>query len=100
MDENAIRVQGTYWIEGVHCEIAWGQTRFWPPLLFSGAQTTGLGCYFPETEWGTWNATLNNPFHSKLLERLTFYKVGHHGSHNATPMSFVDRYVTPHHGTG
>jgi len=50
---------------------------------------------FPgDAQWGTWNAILNNPDHTKLLEHLTFYKVGHHGSHNATPVSFVDRYVS------
>ena len=50
---------------------------------------------FPgDAQWGTWNAILNHPLHSKLLEHLTFYKVGHHGSHNATPISFVDRYVS------
>jgi beta-lactamase superfamily II metal-dependent hydrolase len=50
---------------------------------------------FPgDAQWGTWNAILNHPLHSRLLEHLTFYKVGHHGSHNATPVSFVDRYVS------
>jgi len=49
---------------------------------------------FPgDAQWGTWNAILNDPFRSKLLENLTFYKIGHHGSHNATPVSFVERYV-------
>jgi hypothetical protein len=50
---------------------------------------------FPgDAQWGTWNAILNHPLHSALLENLTFYKVGHHGSHNATPISFVDRYIS------
>jgi beta-lactamase superfamily II metal-dependent hydrolase len=49
---------------------------------------------FPgDAQWGTWNAILNNPLHAGLLEALTFYKVGHHGSHNATPRSFVERFV-------
>lgn len=49
---------------------------------------------FPgDAQWGTWNGILRHPVHSRLLERLTFYKVGHHGSHNATPISFVERYV-------
>lgn len=46
-----------------------------------------------DAQWGTWNAMLNDPLQAKLLEDVTFYKVGHHGSHNATPMSFVERYV-------
>jgi hypothetical protein len=50
---------------------------------------------FPgDAQWGTWNEILNHPVHSRLLENLTFYKVGHHGSHNATPIRFVERYVT------
>ena len=50
---------------------------------------------FPgDAQWGTWNAMLNHPQHAKLLENLSFYKVGHHGSHNATPISFVERYIS------
>jgi beta-lactamase superfamily II metal-dependent hydrolase len=50
---------------------------------------------FPgDAQWGTWNAILKHPLHARLLEHLTFYKVGHHGSHNATPISFVERYIT------
>lgn len=49
---------------------------------------------FPgDAQWGTWNGILKHPVHSRLLENLTFYKVGHHGSHNATPISFVERYL-------
>jgi beta-lactamase superfamily II metal-dependent hydrolase len=50
---------------------------------------------FPgDAQWGTWNTILNHPLHAKLLEKLSFYKVGHHGSHNATPISFVERYIS------
>jgi hypothetical protein len=49
---------------------------------------------FPgDAQWGTWKAILNDTAHTKLLEQLSFYKVGHHGSHNATPISFVDRFM-------
>lgn len=49
---------------------------------------------FPgDAQWGTWREILKHPLYPRLLENLTFYKVGHHGSHNATPMSFVERYV-------
>jgi len=45
---------------------------------------------FPgDAQWGTWNEALRDPEWSKLLSRVTFLKVGHHGSHNATPQSFV-----------
>jgi beta-lactamase superfamily II metal-dependent hydrolase len=46
---------------------------------------------FPgDAQWGTWNAAMANPAWAALLRRLTFLKVGHHGSHNATPVGFVE----------
>lgn len=50
---------------------------------------------FPgDAQWGTWNEILQNPQWQRLLKRVTFYKVGHHGSHNATPRRFVEDYLT------
>jgi len=44
---------------------------------------------FPgDAQWGTWDAAIRES--GDLLEKTTFYKVGHHGSHNATPTDFVD----------
>lgn len=48
-------------------------------LLFSG-----------DAQWGTWTAALADPEWKALLAKTTFYKVGHHASHNATPPGFVD----------
>ncbi|HEX5709143.1 MAG TPA: MBL fold metallo-hydrolase [Pyrinomonadaceae bacterium] len=49
---------------------------------------------FPgDAQWGTWNAALNHPDWRPLLERTTFYKIGHHGSHNATPVEFVEEVL-------
>jgi len=49
---------------------------------------------FPgDAQWGAWNAALKEPRCSRLLERTTFYKVGHHGSENATPRSLVDTVI-------
>jgi beta-lactamase superfamily II metal-dependent hydrolase len=48
-------------------------------LLFSG-----------DAQWGTWQAALENPQWKQLLMKTTFYKIGHHGSHNATPVDFVE----------
>lgn len=46
---------------------------------------------FPgDAQWGTWRRALNDPEWRELLERTTFYKIGHHGSHNATPVEFVE----------
>jgi beta-lactamase superfamily II metal-dependent hydrolase len=48
-------------------------------LLFSG-----------DAQWGTWRVALDDPEWRGLLARTRFYKVGHHGSHNATPIEFIE----------
>jgi len=49
---------------------------------------------FPgDAQWGTWQAVLGNDEARRLLEKVTFYKVGHHGSHNATPPEFVEEVM-------
>ena len=46
---------------------------------------------FPaDAQWGTWDAILSDPPRRELVARTTFLKVGHHGSHNATPRDFVE----------
>jgi hypothetical protein len=32
---------------------------------------------------------LDNPQTRSLLQKVSFYKIGHHGSHNATPRTFI-----------
>jgi beta-lactamase superfamily II metal-dependent hydrolase len=45
---------------------------------------------FPgDAQWGTWESAKNDSEWFRLLEKTNFYKVGHHGSHNATPKEFV-----------
>ncbi len=49
---------------------------------------------FPgDAQWGTWQAAMENPEWLALLKRTTFYKIGHHGSHNATPIDFVEKVL-------
>jgi beta-lactamase superfamily II metal-dependent hydrolase len=49
---------------------------------------------FPgDAQWGTWTNVLGNERWRSLLERTTFYKVGHHGSHNATPREYVEEIL-------
>jgi len=49
---------------------------------------------FPgDAQWGTWNNAMQTPWCKSLLGRTTFYKVGHHGSHNATPVDFVEKLI-------
>lgn len=42
-----------------------------------------------DAQWGTWHQALDDAEWAELLKKTTFYKVGHHGSHNATPVDFV-----------
>lgn len=45
---------------------------------------------FPgDAQWGTWRQAMNDPEWRSLLKATNFLKVGHHGSHNATPVEFV-----------
>jgi len=49
---------------------------------------------FPgDAQWGAWEAALTEPRCARLLARTTFYKVGHHGSENATPRSLVESVI-------
>jgi beta-lactamase superfamily II metal-dependent hydrolase len=41
-----------------------------------------------DAQWSTWKAALADPARRELLTKTTFYKVGHHGSENATPVEF------------
>jgi beta-lactamase superfamily II metal-dependent hydrolase len=49
---------------------------------------------FPgDAQWGTWKAAMAEPEWQELLSKTAFYKIGHHGSHNATPRSFVEKHL-------
>ena len=46
---------------------------------------------FPgDAQEGAWRHVLRDPAKAALLRDAAFYKVGHHGSHNATPKAFVE----------
>lgn len=46
---------------------------------------------FPaDAQWGTWKRILDDEEASELVERVNLLKVGHHGSHNATPKKLVE----------
>lgn len=56
----------------------------------------GAVLLFPgDAQWGSWKAALNDAESRRLLDRVTFLKVGHHGSHNATPKSFIHQCLAP-----
>jgi hypothetical protein len=44
-----------------------------------------------DAEWGTWKRILEDDDARTLLRGATFFKVGHHGSHNATSKTLVER---------
>lgn len=53
-------------------------------------EVAGTVLLFPgDAQWGTWMSVLEDPQWRELLQRVNFYKIGHHGSHNATPRTFV-----------
>ncbi len=53
-------------------------------LLFAG-----------DAQWGTWDRVLADPRAREILKSVDVYKIGHHGSHNATPRRFVEDVVNP-----
>jgi len=46
-----------------------------------------------DAEVGAWTQILDNPAALELASSATFFKVGHHGSHNATPVRFVREHL-------
>jgi ribonuclease BN (tRNA processing enzyme) len=53
--------------------------------------------FFPgDAQWGTWKMMQDNPATWDLLTGTNVYKVGHHGSHNATPKRFVEECLSSH----
>lgn len=95
--ENATGEPGNY-------EVLWKAGREDPYLLAVALESTvnntslmlliqmgRASLLFPgDSQWGTWDRVLQSPEGSQLLTSATFYKVGHHGSYNATPRTFVE----------
>jgi beta-lactamase superfamily II metal-dependent hydrolase len=50
--------------------------------------------FFPgDAQHGTWQCALADDEWRELLTKTNFYKVGHHGSHNATPKEYVHKIL-------
>ena len=50
---------------------------------------------FPgDAQWGTRDRAIADPAKKRLLAATTFLKVGHHGSHNATPRRYVEQILS------
>lgn len=46
-----------------------------------------------DSQEGAWRHVLDDQSSREQLKNLIFYKIGHHGSHNATPRKFVDEVL-------
>jgi beta-lactamase superfamily II metal-dependent hydrolase len=57
-------------------------------------EVSGTFLLFPgDAQWGTWSVVMEDPEWKEMLARVAFYKIGHHGSHNATPRDFVEKII-------
>lgn len=57
-------------------------------------EVRGLSLFFPgDAQWGTWKSILDSPTARSVVQRCAFYKIGHHGSHNASPRTFVEQVI-------
>jgi beta-lactamase superfamily II metal-dependent hydrolase len=65
--------------------------------VFFVLDVSGLRLLFPgDAQHGAWEHVRTDPASLALIESADFYKVGHHGSHNATPKQFVlDEWIKP-----
>jgi hypothetical protein len=46
-----------------------------------------------DAEVGAWTKIMNNADALELAASATFLKVGHHGSQNSTPITFIDKHL-------
>jgi beta-lactamase superfamily II metal-dependent hydrolase len=86
-DEDAIQRAGS--LEDLAIAVALDKAVNGTSLMLI-LEIAGSYLLFPgDAQWGTWAAAMADPEWSEMLSRIAFYKVGHHGSHNATPLDFV-----------
>jgi len=59
--------------------------------VFFVLDVAGTRLLFPgDAQQGAWEHVLGNDDNQALLADCVFYKIAHHGSHNATPRAFVE----------
>jgi beta-lactamase superfamily II metal-dependent hydrolase len=65
--------------------------------LFFVLEIGGLRMLFPgDAQYGAWEHVRDNPEAIELIRNVDFYKMGHHGSHNATPMKYIEeQWIKP-----
>ena len=60
--------------------------------LFFVLDVGGKRFLFPgDAQHGAWEHVRADPETLALIRNVDFYKVGHHGSHNATPKPFIEK---------
>ena len=59
--------------------------------LFFVLDVAGTRLLFPgDAQFGAWEHVRKDPESLELIRSAAFYKVGHHGSYNATPTTFIE----------
>jgi len=62
--------------------------------VFFVLDVAGTRLLFPgDAQQGAWDHVLDDPVSRALVTDARFYKIGHHGSHNATPRRFVEEVL-------
>ena len=62
--------------------------------VFLVLDANGTRLVFPgDAQQGAWDHVLDDPATRKLVSAPAFYKIGHHGSHNATPKPYVEQVL-------
>jgi beta-lactamase superfamily II metal-dependent hydrolase len=52
----------------------------------------GKSLLFPgDAQYGNWQSWMNTPDAETVLDHIDFFKIAHHGSHNATPKSALEK---------
>jgi beta-lactamase superfamily II metal-dependent hydrolase len=46
-----------------------------------------------DAQWGNWQTILAEPHWCDMIGKTTFLKVGHHASHNASPVTLIDKLL-------
>ncbi|WP_155922406.1 MBL fold metallo-hydrolase [Mesorhizobium sp. L103C131B0] len=58
-------------------------------------EANGHFMLFPgDAQWGSWQAIMADQKCRAVLEKVDLLKVGHHGSHNATPRALVEEIIS------
>jgi beta-lactamase superfamily II metal-dependent hydrolase len=87
-DEQAVRATVSGSVDNVALALDSGVNNTSLSLLVT---CRGRSLLFPgDAQWGNWKHWLDEPGSATLLDQVSFLKVAHHGSHNATPRTALE----------